>query len=443
VLGPDPETAEPELPGGLGSLDPGSGNGFGDSPWRHLVKGRELRKLVDQALLENADLKVAEARVRKARARAGMEAAQRLARLDGVGIGGVSRQSKEENPFPALVNPDRSPMGFAVEFAWEIDWWGRKKRGRQAAEFEVLAVEWDRAALQTEVAAAVVGETLVIQALSLQLESMEQIVELEAQSLAWVGKRVKRGEEGKDAYLEAENRLARVKMEAEKYREDLNMAQRALAEWCGRGTVSVGSFRSERELVSRGPSGDLRAGVVLRRPDVAASTARYRQAVARIGIAEASRWPEVQIVGASGQLSSSLSDLFGNGASTYGLGLDLRVPIFDGGEGRKRTEQAVAAAEDAHASHVGVVLRALREVGTSADRMQSARRVREEVEGVRRIVGEQLAIERRRVASGEVTGEALRRREIEQARAEVLWWDSRRRESVATVDLFRALGGGW
>ncbi|QTN31211.1 TolC family protein [Akkermansiaceae bacterium] len=395
------------------------------------------------ALSENADLKVAQARVQRARVRAGIASSQRFARLDGVTSGAVSRQNEEENPFRSLVNPDRSPMGFGLEYSWEIDWWGGKRRRQQAAGFEANAKEWDRAALQTEVVAAVVGEALEIQCLFHQVETMERIVDLETQSLGWMRNRLDRGEEVRSKFLDAERRLAENKLEAEKYRERLGIAQRALSEWCGREKVSIDFLRGNQDMVSQGPGGPLRAGVVLRRPDVAAATARYRRAVAAIGIAEASRWPEVQILGRFGQVSSSFSGIFENGATSYGLGPRLILPIFDAGEGRMRSEEALAAAEETHSAYAGAVLRALREVGTAADRLQSSRRMREEADRLYRIAGEQVATEEQRAKAGESSKEPTRRRSIDECRADIVSREIRCREDVATTDLYRALGGGW
>lgn len=443
TLGPDPEHAIPELPDNLKMPDPGAGNGFSDAPWKELVVLRELRGLVSTALAANADLKVAGARIRQARARAGIEASRRFAQLDAVGSAGITRQSEEENAFRDFVNPDRSPIGFGVDFSWEIDWWGRIQRGRQAASYELQAKRWDQAALQTQVVALVVGKAIDLQALFHQLEILERQVEVENASVAWAESRVQRGDEAKDTLLDTRHRQAKAVVEAEECRERLNLAKRTLPELCGQRELAVDFLRKDNDLVAKGPSGPLRAGVVMRRPDVAASIASYRRAVSGIGVAEASRWPEIQIVGRGGQLSSSFDTLVGSGATSYGLGLDLRIPAFDGGAGRARTELAFATAEEAHAAHVSVVLRALRDVGSAADRLEGGRRIRAAADRLWEKARERMKLARRRVSSGETSAEPLRRQSAELAAAEMLGWESKRREAVATVDLYRALGGGW
>lgn len=440
-LGPDPEHASPQLPTPLGDL--ADVDGIRVAPWRQLVRSPELRRLVESALAGNADLKVAAARLQQMKARAGLADARLYPGIDANTSGGVVRLSEEENPFREVFNPDRSPMGFGLSFSWEVDWWGRIERGRQAAGYHAEAAKWDLLGLQTQVVASVLHEAIAIQTLNREIRLLKALVDLERDSLGWVNGRVERGEADRETLLEMKSRVATSEVELERLRALLDASRRGLAALCGRGELGINFSDRSGELLWTGSFLDLKAGGIRRRPDVAASLVRFRKAVAELGVAEASRWPEIQIMGRTGKLSSSFSELLGDGATSYRFGLNLRVPVFDGGAGQKRVKEAESALEGVQASHLGTVLKALREVGGAADWLNRVERIHAKVSDLHEIAVEQRQLEERRMEAGESHREPVRQRRIEELQAEVLALRERSRKHLAMVDLYRALGGGW
>ena len=118
--------------------------------------------------------------------------------------------------------------------------------------------------------------------------------------------------------------------------------------------------------------------VLARRPDVSAAQAAVLAAQARVGVAQAAWFPALALTGSAGFASPELGDLFKWSARSWGIGMLLSLPLFDGGQRVAQEEGARARLEGALAAHRGQVLTAFREVEDqlSALRLLAGRRRR-------------------------------------------------------------------
>ncbi len=190
------------------------------------------------------------------------------------------------------------------------------------------------------------------------------------------------------------------------------------------------------------PAG-LPSELLQRRPDVLASEAELAAQTARIGIAEAARWPSLSLTGSLGLESNDLSNLNDSGSDFWNAGINLLAPVFNAGRNKERVAAERARTEQAVLSYEQSVLRAFREV---EDSLVAARTYREEYAARQRQVAaaRSAAVLSRARYNGGVTSylevldteRSLFSAELSESQTLRLYFN-------AVIELYKALGGGW
>ena len=413
--------------------------------WWQSFGSDDLDALAERLLEQNLSLREAAERAIQARARAGIAGATRLPQLDGTagyfraGTGAESLNFQGPPPGREL-----SLFTAGLSAAWELDLWGRVARSVESAEAGVdIAVEDQRAAavaLLAELAAAYVDAHTLRERLAVTERSIA--IQQQTEQLALVRWNAGSGTE-LDA-RQAERQLA----ETRAVRPELERALRATE---NRIAVLVGS-RPADDLV---PTTDaltlppsigvgVPADLLARRADVRRAERRLAQAVAAVGIAEADRYPRITLLGSVALQSSEFDSLFtGRDALAWSLGPSLTVPLFTG----DRLDQQVLLREsqvrEAHLAFERTLLEAIAEVESAAEGVV---RTRERVTELERAVA---AAERSSSLARALytAGSQSLLQALDAERAELAVTDAllaaRQAALARTVDLYRALGGGF
>ncbi len=114
---------------------------FGDQAWWDVFEDDRLRELIDMALRQNFDLRIAAARIVEAQAQLGVTRADQFPTIDGHAEASRSRAARSVVPF-ALDPYERSDLQLTVTAAWELDFWGKYRRATEAARATLVATEW-------------------------------------------------------------------------------------------------------------------------------------------------------------------------------------------------------------------------------------------------------------------------------------------------------------
>ena len=190
------------------------------------------------------------------------------------------------------------------------------------------------------------------------------------------------------------------------------------------------------------PSG-LPSELLQRRPDVLSTEASLAAQTARIGIAEAARWPSLSLTGSLGLESDDLSNLTDGGSDFWNAGINILAPIYNAGRNRSRVEIEQARTEQALLTYEQTVLRAFREV---EDALVAVRTYRDEHDARQRQVSaaRSAAVLSRARYDGGVTS-YLEVLDIERSlfSAELAESETLRLYFNSVIELYKALGGGW
>lgn len=330
--------------------------GYGDT---------QLNTLEDEALKGSPTLAAAEARLRRARA---LVAQAKAADLPRVGLGADVAESKQS--YNAGIPPAFVPHGYndtgriALDFSWELDFWGKNRAAVAAAASEAKAAQADAAQARLTLSTAVASTYAELARLYAQRDVAEQAVRLREETSKLVARRVANGLDTKAESEQAAAGPPASRAELSALDEQIALTRNALAALVGAGP-DRGLAITRPAAATIKPFGlpqNLPANLIGRRPDVVAARWRAEAATSRTRQAKAAFYPDINLTGFIGVQSLYLDKLFDSGSDIGQVGPALRLPIFEGGRLRAGLRGAEADRDAAVASYDAALTQALRDV---------------------------------------------------------------------------------
>jgi multidrug efflux system outer membrane protein len=443
------------LRGGSGlSTNSDGGNWKAGFPADHLPKDKwweifhdpVLNHLEEQASSGNLDLRAALLRVEQARATA------RIRRGEFFPEGAINssyrreRYSPNQEPSFGAITADtiRAPL----DLSYEIDLFGRVRRGFQAARADAEATKAAYYNLMLTLQGDVAINYFRLRALDSEIAALARTAALRQEQRSMVQGRFEAGAGNELDVARAQTELASAQAELfalERQRAEL---ENALAILSGNhpSQFQIAADPSKSTVWNPGPPivpVGLTSDLLERRPDVAEAERQIAAANARVGIARLAAFPVVRLTGSGGYVSGDFQNLFDWDSRVWSVGPSVSIPLFAGGRNRANKARANAAYEEAILRYRQRVLNAFAEVENSLaalhflteqrvaqdDALQNARRAAELAEiryragivGYLDVVDASRAVLQTERATVQLAGQHL----------------------IASVQLIKALGGGW
>ncbi|MFC4277225.1 efflux transporter outer membrane subunit [Achromobacter aloeverae] len=416
--------------------------------WWELFKDEQLNRLEVQAQAANQSLKAAAARLAQARA------LQRQARSSlfpevTANFGPTRQRASPASQGLADDGPATSSTLWRAQagVSYEADLFGRVSSTVDAATADAQQSEALLRSVQLALQADVAQNYFQVRQLDAERQVYVQTLDLREQTLKLVERRYKEGDISELDVARARSELASAQSEALGIDRNRAAAEHALA-------VLLGLAPSEFSLPAtplaridlRVPAG-LPSGLLERRPDIAAAERAMAAANDRIGAARAAFFPQLNITGYAGYESSELGHLFQWSSRTFLLGpltgAMLSLPIFDAGRRQAGLDRARAVYEEDVANYRQSVLGAFREV---EDNLASLRILDDQIGAQDRAVqasSRAAQLSHTQYKEGSISYLDVidsDRTVLAQQRISVQLDGAR---ALSTVNLIRALGGGW
>ena len=405
-----------------------------DAAWWAVFKDPTLDGLERRLESGSADLAAALARYDQARA---LSRQASSALLPSVG----ASASVERQRTPANGRYDTTTL--AASAAYELDLWGRVRNlvaaGRADAEASAADLAGVRLSLQAQLADTYFG----LRGADAQIAVLGSTVEAYRQALDLTNRRQRGGAASGLDTGRAQTQLAATQAQYEQAVADRALLEHAIAVLVGEPassfTLAAAPELTEAPVTPVGAPSTL----LQRRPDIAAAERRMAAANARVGVARAAWFPSVTLA-ATGGYQSGGDELLTAANHVWALGpLAAALPLFDGGARKAEVARSRAVFDETAAGYRQTVLDAFREVEDQmvlANRLAAAQgRQDEAVAAAVRTTA--LATTRYREGAASYLDVVTAQTAELQARREAQ--DLRTRRLSASVDLIRALGGGW
>ena len=298
-------------------------------PWQEFFTDAKLRKVINRALKNNRDLRVAALNVERAQAMYGVHRTGIYPSVDGSG-------SMDRQRFSAdLVEPGQSRSSEKYTFkaeipSWELDFFGRIRNLTDQALEEYLATEEARRSVELALISQVARAYLTLAVDQEKLKLAKATLESQQDSYDLIEKSYANG-------LANELDLRRAQTEVEAAKRDVPRFTQRVAQDRNALNLLVGKPVSKKLLPKKLSSvaalkeidPGLPSAVLLNRPDIRAAEHKLKGAYAYIGAARASVFPRISLTASAGTASDDLGRLFGSGSGIWSFVPKLEIPIFD------------------------------------------------------------------------------------------------------------------
>jgi len=415
-----------------------------DLGWRDVFGDPRLQALVELALANNRDLRVAALNVELTRAQYRIQRAEQLPALAATAGASRQRTPADLNTTGKPVTSNTFSVGLGVT-AFELDLFGRVRSLSTAALEEYLATEEARRSAHLALVGEVANQYLATRAFEAQVALAKQTLEIVAASFDLTSKSYAAGRASELDLRTAESQLHASRFNLSVAEQQRDRAEHALVLLVGQPLPAA--LPPPQPLEAQAFLAELPAGIpseaLQRRPDILAAEHALLSANASIGAARAAFFPSITLTAFGGTASSQLSGLFGAGSASWSFSPRLNLPIFSGGALRASLDVAEVRKSIQVARYEGTIQIAFREV---ADALVSRAALDAQLESEQARVR---AEERRyqlsdlRYRKGVDSYLTLLTAQRDLFAAQQLLIQSRLARLTNLVDLYRALGGGW
>lgn len=416
-----------------------------DLGWRTMFGDRRLQRLIELALDNNRDLRLAALNVQAAEAQYGI---QRSARLPSIGAG--ANFTRQRTPANADMNPPvpestQSQYGVNVGIsAFEIDLFGRVKSLSDAAFARYLATDHGRRAVQITLVGSVADAYFAERLAQEQRALSERTLNDWRQSLD-IARRLKQANQASGVDLaQAEGQVASATADLEARSRAVEQARNALRLLVGielpKDLPEPLSLERQPVLTQLPPG--LPSELLYRRPDIQQAEQNLVAANADIGAARAAFFPRLSLTSTIGFLSPGMGSLFAGDHRTWAFAPQITVPIFEGGRLRAELRLAEVRKSSAVVEYERAIQTAFREVADGLAGRETFSRQIDAQTGVVTSAERRTDLVNLRYRAGiEDRLELLdSQRQLYAARQALL--DLRSAELSNAVALYKALGGG-
>jgi NodT family efflux transporter outer membrane factor (OMF) lipoprotein len=413
--------------------------------WWTLFYSRPLNDLIELSLTNNHDLKAAQAALLAARENV---LAQRGAYYPTVTAGfSASRQQQSQAIAPT---PNSNVFQYSLftpqlSISYVPDVFGLNRRRTESVKAQEQAVRFQMIAayltLTSNVAAAAIQEA----SLQAQIDATRQLIDINTKAVQILKYQFSKGYANRLDDAAQESQLAQVTATLPALLKQSAQQRDLLAVLSGRFPsqapvveVELSSLKLPEELPVSLPS-----ALVAQRPDVLQAEANLHAASAQIGVATASRLPNIQLTTDAGSTALAIGQVFSSGTGFWGLAASVTAPLFDGGTLLHQERAAKAAYVQAAEQYRGTVLTAFQNVADALTAIEQDAEGLKEAAAAADAAKVTLELSQRRWRDGYASYLSLLSAEQAYQQTRIGLAQAQANRFADTAALFQALGGGW
>jgi multidrug efflux system outer membrane protein len=297
--------------------------------WRNFFTDEQLRQVIETALANNRDLRLAALNVEKMRALYNIQREELYPTVYGTGSGGKQRASADLAAGGESRTTERYDVNFGV-LSWEIDFFGRIRSLKDEALETYLGTKEARRSTQILLVSSVANAYMALAADREALALAENTLKTQRSALELVQRQYDLGIATELDLRRAQIPVAAARGDIARYTQRTAQTENALRLLVG-SPVDAELLPAELGPISR-PAAitpGLSSEALLRRPDIISAEHQLKGAYARIGAARAAFFPRISLTTTIGTASDELSRLFASGTGTWSYGPEIAMPIFD------------------------------------------------------------------------------------------------------------------
>jgi multidrug efflux system outer membrane protein len=444
MIGPDYFRPKQALPTSFQEAQATDAAAAISNQWWTLYNDEVLNDLIAKASKNNTDLKIAVARIEEAD---GYMREVGAALFPQVNLDTTASRYRvtELGAVPMFngMSPTRSNFNVRLGTTFELDFWGKLRRAQESAKAQALASRFAKDTIDLSLKSLVTGDYLLLRSLEAQIELSKASMKSREDSLALTKRRLDGGVSSALDVHQAEVAYNNLKAQLADLKRQRAIIEHQLAVLTGDLDlrIAVGDIKSLPTPPV--PPVGLPSTLLEARPDVRQAEQNLIAANAKIGVAKAALFPTISLTAGMGGESKDLGDLLKSAARIWNGGLSLNLPVFDSGRLSSKVDQVTAAQRQLLVSYERAVQNAFTEVNDALVNVRQNTDREAALNASQASASKALEIASNRYKSG-YTGylEVLDAQRVFND-ASLAYVQSRQARLTSTVELFKALGGGW
>lgn len=406
-----------------------------DMAWWEMFKDPKLDTLIRIGLDSNKDVLIAAARIEEYRSIVGFKKGEALPAFGYQGNGTYGN-------FNGFLGEEVQGNAYGgLGLNWEIDFWGKYRRATESAKADLLAQQYAQRSVQISLISDIASSYFTILDYKWRLEISTQTVELRKENVDIIQDKFEVGLVPEIDLNNAELQYAIALAAVPNYKRLIAQEENNMSVLLGFNprNIITGINLENQVLPDSIPPG-IPSTLLQRRPDIGVSEAKYHAQMAKIGVAQANRFPSIGLTGLLGGASSALTGFTG---LAWNVGGTIAGPIFQFGLNKRRVEIEVARTEQAKREYEKTVIEAFREVenalvsvSTYGDELEAR-----EIQAASAINAQTLS--QFRYDKGVTSYLEVITLQGYAFEAELSLSSTRRALFESYIKLYKALGGGW
>jgi len=415
-----------------------------DLPWWEVFKDDRLKNLVQTALVNNYDLRIAVTRIEQARQLAAQARAQYFPFVNYSTTG-----SDGKNEFAGSVVPNgggqvRGTFVAVATAAWEADVWGRIRRENEAARAQYLATEEARRGVMLSLVSDVAQAYFELLELDLELDIARNTTASFTESLKLFTERLEGGVSSKLDTSRAAGALATAAASIPELERQIAIKENQISVLLGNNPSPVPhTAKLLDQVVPPDVPAGLPSALLERRPDILTAEQQLRSANAQVGVATANFFPRVDLTSLFGRASSPLSLLSSGQSTVWSIAGNVAGPIYQGGALRAQKRQSVAFWEQTKLQYEQTAQVAFQDVSDALVSRQKYEAVRDEQTRAVEAYQESVKVSFQRYVAGKAAYFEVLDAQLQLYPAQNALALTELNRRTVIVQLYKALGGGW
>jgi multidrug efflux system outer membrane protein len=424
---------------------------FGDEKWAEVFQDPTLKQLIQEALANNYDVRIAAQRVLEQQDVAGITRSQQFPTITGggsytalgipnsllssLGSGGGSNSSGGESQYFA--------GGITLSAAWNLDFWGLYRRQTEAARAQLLATEWGRRIILSTVVENVATSYFQLRTLDAELEITKRTLDARKQSLQLTEDLERGGSATLADVRQAEELRYAAEAAIPNLERQIEQEENSISILLGRNPGPIlraadTSWPQPEQIPAGIPS-----QLLERRPDIQQAEAELIAANANVGVARAQLFPQLSLSAEGGTYSSQLKALVDSKSMFWTAGGNLTQTIFDAGRLRNNVRLSEAQKQEQILVYRRTIQQALESVSDALIGVRKYREYTEQQAKVTAAAEDATRLARLRYSAGSTNYLEVLTNDTNSYAAQLNLAIAKEQEAISIVQLYSALGGGW
>ncbi len=411
--------------------------------WWKLYQDPTLDDLMDKALNKNVDINAAIARLEEADAYLKQVGAALIPSVDLTSQGNRSKATETGIIPPNFVQPFRKNFNIQLGTSFELDFWGRLRRAKESARAEYIASQYSKDTVVLSLQSTLASNYLLLRSIDSQILALKDNVVSRKENLELTKKRLESGLISALDLHQAEAALNNLSAQLSDLMRQREIVSNQLILLSGDMNLNIPENKLDALVTPPIPPANMPSSLLESRPDIKEAEQIMIAANANIGVAKAALFPNIVLTANFGRESAELKNIDKTGSDIWGIGLGLTLPIFDSGRAQTRVSQATAKQKQALSYYESSIQNAFKEVNNAIVSLKEYTEQENDLKLTQDAAKKAMDIASNRYKAGYSSYLEYLDAQHVYNDASIAYIQKRQLRLMASVELFKSLGGSW